>query len=177
MHMTSNAEEHVERQATYIGLVGLFLSLCAAFLLRERHEGEELDVQPLDVALLGIATFRLGRPAAYDKATESALAPFTATERDESGAGQTVVAKGCRREGDRIATRPRRFAALPDLHRHVDCSGRALRIGQGALANPRVPDDHERYGSPRDRRCGDRGTELPGRARRLQARYEQVELS
>ena len=92
--MTSRESAPMERRAAYMSLTGLFLSLFAAFSLRERRQGEQLDLRPFDLALLGFATFRLGRLAAYDKVTEWLRAPFTETRPDESGAGETVEPKG-----------------------------------------------------------------------------------
>jgi hypothetical protein len=45
------------------------------------------------MALLGLATFRLGRLLAYDKVSEPLRAPFTRVVADSSGAGDTVVAR------------------------------------------------------------------------------------
>ena len=86
--------EMVERRTTYVTLTGLFLSLLAAFSLRERRNRENLDLRPFDLALLGLATFRLGRAAAYDKVFETFRLPVAETKPDESGAGDTVVPKG-----------------------------------------------------------------------------------
>jgi hypothetical protein len=86
--------EVVERRTTYATLTGLFLSLLAAFFLRERRNRENLDLRPFDLALLGLATFRLGRLAAYDKVFETFRLPVAETRPDETGAGDTVVPKG-----------------------------------------------------------------------------------
>jgi hypothetical protein len=83
-----------ERRTTYAGLTGLFLALLAAFALRERKNRENLVLQPLDLVLLGLATLRLGRLAAYDKVFETWRLPIAETRPDESGAGDTVVPKG-----------------------------------------------------------------------------------
>lgn len=84
----------VERRATYMTLTALFLSLFSAFVLRKRPDKEGIKLRPLDLVMLGLATFRLGRLAAYDKVTETFRAPFTETKPDSSGAGQSVVPKG-----------------------------------------------------------------------------------
>jgi hypothetical protein len=84
----------VERRAAYAGLSGLFVALLAAFALRERERHENLNLQPFDLALLGLATTRLGRMAAYDKVFETWRLPVTETRSDQSGAGKTVVPKG-----------------------------------------------------------------------------------
>lgn len=81
-------------RGTYLTLVGLFLGIFAAFGWREKDEREPLKLAPLDLALLGLATFRGGRIAAYDRVTEPLRAPLTETQPDEYGAGENVVAAG-----------------------------------------------------------------------------------
>lgn len=83
------ADQH-EEGGTYLTLLGIFLSLFAVFAARTR-KGYEL--KPFDLALLGLATYRAGRLIAYDKVTGPLRAPFTRTEKDESGE-EHVVAKG-----------------------------------------------------------------------------------
>jgi hypothetical protein len=86
--------EVVERRTTYVTLTGLFTSLLAAFALRERRNHENLELRPFDLVLLGLATFRLGRLAAYDKVFETFRLPVAETRPDETGAGDTVVPRG-----------------------------------------------------------------------------------
>ena len=84
--------ERVERRSTYVALIGLFVSLFAAFSTRlMRGRGE---VKPLDLALLSMATFRAGRMIAYDQVLGPVREPFTETRPDESGAGDTTVPEG-----------------------------------------------------------------------------------
>jgi hypothetical protein len=92
--MPSDTHTSQEKRATYLTLIGLFLGLFAAFSTRERQTGDDLELRPLDLTLLGLATYRAGRLAAYDKVTEPLREPFTETQPDDSGAGQTVVAQG-----------------------------------------------------------------------------------
>jgi hypothetical protein len=94
MPMPRDAKDRREQRATYLTLIGLFFSLFAAFSRRERERGDDPRLRPFDFALLGLATYRAGRLAAYDKVTEPLRAPFTETKEDESGAGETVEAKG-----------------------------------------------------------------------------------
>lgn len=91
--MPANKPEAQER-ATYLTLTGLFLTLFAAFsgLFRKRMDAFEL--RPFDFALLGLAAFRAGRLASFDKVTQPLREPFTATKPDETGAGENVVAEG-----------------------------------------------------------------------------------
>ena len=84
--------EQVERRSTYVALIGLFLSLFATFSTRVMRGSGEL--KPLDVALLGVATFRAGRMVAYDQVLGPVREPFTETQPDESGAGDTTVPEG-----------------------------------------------------------------------------------
>ena len=90
----STVDEVTERRAAYAGLSSLFVALLSAFALRERKHRQNLNLQPFDLALLGLATARLGRLAAYDKVFETWRLPVTETKTDQSGAGETVVPKG-----------------------------------------------------------------------------------
>jgi Protein of unknown function (DUF1360) len=94
MPMPRDAKDRGEQRATYLTLIGLFFSLFAAFSRRERERGDDPRLRPFDFALLGLATYRAGRLAAYDKVTEPLRAPFTETKPDETGAGMTVVPQG-----------------------------------------------------------------------------------
>ena len=91
--MASHGRVRQER-ATYLTLVGVFLGLFAAFSRREQDEKRPLTLAPLDLAMLGLTTYRAGRLAAYDRVTEPLRAPFTETVPDEYGADQNVVAGG-----------------------------------------------------------------------------------
>lgn len=92
--MSADHDTLNERRVTYLTLTGLFLSLFAAFAMRARGRRGALDLRPFDLAMLGLATFRLGRLAAYDRVTEALRMPFATTAPDSSGAGKTVVPRG-----------------------------------------------------------------------------------
>ncbi len=92
--MASRTADVQQQRATYLTLIAAFLSLVAFFARRERGRDDELELRPIDLALLGLASYRAGRLAAYDRVTEPLRAPFTETKEDESGAGETVEAKG-----------------------------------------------------------------------------------
>ncbi len=49
---------------------------------------------PTELAMLGLASHRIGRMLAFERVGEPFRAPFTATVPDESGADATVVARG-----------------------------------------------------------------------------------
>jgi hypothetical protein len=84
--------ELTERRSAYVALIGVFFSLFAAFSTRAvRGSGA---IKPLDLALLGLATFRAGRMVAFDQVLEPVREPFTEKEPDESGAGETTVPEG-----------------------------------------------------------------------------------
>jgi hypothetical protein len=87
-------EDLTERRTTYAGLNGLFLALLAAFAYRQRNKRDNLELRPFDLALLGMATLRVGRLVAYDKVFETWRLPVAETQPDESGAGDTIVPKG-----------------------------------------------------------------------------------
>ena len=70
-----------KRRATYLTLIGIFGGCYAAFSAWEQKRGEELDIGALDLAMLGLATYRVGRVVAFDAVTEPLRAPVT-EERD-----------------------------------------------------------------------------------------------
>ena len=83
-----------QERMTYVTLVGLFLSLLGAFALREKDRKRPFDLEPRDLALFGLATYRAGRIVAYDRVAEPFRAPVTETVPDEYDAGENVVAEG-----------------------------------------------------------------------------------
>ena len=48
----------------------------------------------LGLAMLGLASHRIGRMVAFERVAEPLRGPFTATVPDDSGADETVVARG-----------------------------------------------------------------------------------
>ncbi len=84
----------LSRRATYVGLSSLFASLFAAFAFYEQRRGRSNEFKPFDLAMLGLATYRLGRMVAYDKVFEAERAPFADTVPDPTGAGETVTPRG-----------------------------------------------------------------------------------
>jgi hypothetical protein len=79
-----------EEYETKLALIGLFFALFAA-LAPKRGKTKGQDISGLDITMLGFATLRAGRLMSYDRVTEPVREPFTETEPDESGAGDTVV--------------------------------------------------------------------------------------
>jgi hypothetical protein len=95
MNMPSQNNGEIEKQATYFTLTGLFSAIFVAFAAQyKRRHRKKLELRPLDLGLLGMATYRLGHLAANDKVLEFVRKPFTQTVPDESGAGLTVQPKG-----------------------------------------------------------------------------------
>jgi hypothetical protein len=115
--MTTNQRGQQEQRATYLSLMGLFTTLFTTFALSQRKE-QPLEITPMDLALLSLATYRGGRLIAYDKVTEPLRSAFASTEPDESGAGETVTPKG---------TGARR--ALGELISCPTCAGTWLAAG------------------------------------------------
>ena len=86
-----------QEYATKLSLIGIFLSVFAAFVSRLsfwRRERGEFNLKPFDLVLLGFATLRLGRLIAYDQVTEPLRQPFAKTVPDDTGAGNTVEPRG-----------------------------------------------------------------------------------
>jgi hypothetical protein len=91
---TNSQQDARQRRTAYLALGSFFWALFAAFNLRARQQGDSLHIRPFDLLLLVLATFRLGRLAAFDKVTEPLRRPFTKTVPDQTGVGQTVVPAG-----------------------------------------------------------------------------------
>ena len=89
----SDTQKHQERM-TYVSLVGLFVTLLGAFAFRERNQKRVFSLDPHDLALFGLATYRAGRVVAYDRVSEPFRDPVTETVPDEYQAGENVVAEG-----------------------------------------------------------------------------------
>jgi len=53
-----------------------------------------VELELLDIVLIGIATFRLGRMIAFDRIMDPLRAPFSKVVDDNSGEGKTVVPRG-----------------------------------------------------------------------------------
>src|SRR3954467_14227807 len=88
----SDSQKREERM-TYMSLVGLFMTLLGAFAFRERGQKRAFTVDPRDLALFGLATYRASRLVAYDRVAEPFRDPVTETVPDEYHAGENVVAE------------------------------------------------------------------------------------
>ena len=53
-----------------------------------------VELELLDIVLIGIATFRLGRMIAFDRIMDPLRVPFSKVVDDNSGEGKTVVPRG-----------------------------------------------------------------------------------
>lgn len=74
-----------------------FFLAFAGFIYWASTWGEGLDTFRLDgleLLLLGFATMRLGRLVAFSQVMEPFRAPFAVTVPDDSGAGESVIARG-----------------------------------------------------------------------------------
>jgi hypothetical protein len=88
----ASTRESNERRATYLGLIGLFLSTFGAASLV--NPKQRFQPRPFDLVMLALATFRVGRMIAYDKVLHPIRDPFTETVPDPTGAGDTVEPEG-----------------------------------------------------------------------------------
>ncbi len=82
---------------TKISLTVIFLGGVLLFLISGQFFGSGMKnfrLDWLDLLLLSLATYRLGRLIAFDRVTEPLRAPFARTVRDVTGAGSTVIARG-----------------------------------------------------------------------------------
>ena len=77
------AEPEQRERLTYVTIVGVFFTLLGLLVTRERKAARPFDPSPRDLALLGAATFRVGRIAAFSRVTEPLRDPVTQTVPDE----------------------------------------------------------------------------------------------
>lgn len=79
-------------RALKLSLASVFLA--ASGLAGARGRGGNALGDPLEIGLTGLAAHRIGRMVAFEKVAEPLREPFTRTVPDESGADDTVVARG-----------------------------------------------------------------------------------
>src|SRR3990170_7047199 len=70
-----------------LGLLAYWVEVKAGWL-------KILELTAMDVILIGLATFRLGRMIAFDRIMDPLRVPFTKVVDDSSGEGKTVVPRG-----------------------------------------------------------------------------------
>jgi hypothetical protein len=83
-----------QTRATKLTLMSLFLGVLATFAARLVHKERDVDLKPFELLVLGLASFRVGRMIAFEGVAAPLREPFTVTQPDPSGVGQTVVAAG-----------------------------------------------------------------------------------
>ena len=82
----------VEGRLLKLTLIGTFLTSIG---LTGTTRGRDLPrIGPFELLLLGLASYRIGRMIAFERVAQPLREPFTATVPDESGADETVVARG-----------------------------------------------------------------------------------
>ena len=69
-----------QKRATYLSLMGVFASIFAITSRETKKKHDTRGITPLDLALVGLATYRTGRLIAFDQVTEPLRAPFTEAE-------------------------------------------------------------------------------------------------
>lgn len=93
-----NSRDRVLKQQEYaakLALVFVFLGGFGAVVwIGRKIAAGEFQPNALDLLLLGLAAFRLGRLVAYDLIMEPLRSPVAHTIPDESGAGDNVEARG-----------------------------------------------------------------------------------
>ena len=92
--MPSDTQADMQRRATYVALSSAFTALFTVFSFIEHRRGKTEAFTALDLAMLGLASYRTGRMVAYDKVFETERMPFAETVPDPTGAGETVVPRG-----------------------------------------------------------------------------------
>ncbi|MDQ3346219.1 MAG: DUF1360 domain-containing protein [Chloroflexota bacterium] len=79
-------------RALKLTLVGTFLASIA--VAGRQASGRKSARDPLDLVLMGLASYRIGRMVAFERVGEPLREHFTAEVPDESGVDDTVVARG-----------------------------------------------------------------------------------
>jgi hypothetical protein len=82
---------------TKLAFTAIFLGGVLFFLISGQFFGsgiKDFRLDWLDLLLLSLATYRLGRLIAFDRVAEPLRSPFARTVRDVTGAGNTVIARG-----------------------------------------------------------------------------------
>jgi hypothetical protein len=74
--------------------MSVFLGILGTFAARLVKRDRDVVLRPFDLLMLGLSSFRIGRMIAFEGVAAPLREPFTATQLDDSGAGQTVVATG-----------------------------------------------------------------------------------
>ncbi len=86
-----------QEMASKITLIGIFMAIFTAFVsgnINRKHGRREYHMKPFDWLQLILSTLRLGRLIAFDRVADPIRKPFTETVPDETGAGETVEARG-----------------------------------------------------------------------------------
>jgi hypothetical protein len=92
--MASDQDALREQRMTYSVLTVIFFSLFGLFSLLTGRKKQARELKPMDLVMLGLSTFRMGRMVSYDLVFQNYRAPFNKTVPDPTGAGDTVVPAG-----------------------------------------------------------------------------------
>jgi hypothetical protein len=92
--MTSDQNALKEQRMTYSALTVIFFSLFGLFSLLTGRKKQARDLKPMDLVMLGLSAYRMGRLVSYDLVSQNYRALFTETVPDPTGAGDTVVPAG-----------------------------------------------------------------------------------
>jgi hypothetical protein len=90
----THLDEQEQTRATKLTLISIFLGVLATFAGQVVRREQDVSLRPFDLLLLGLSSFRMGRMIAFEGVAAPLREPFTDTQLDGSGAGQTVVAAG-----------------------------------------------------------------------------------
>ncbi len=76
----NGSSDKTQKRATYLSLMGVFTIIFAVTSREAKRQYATRGIAPLDLALVGLATYRTGRLVVFDEVTEPIRAPFTDTE-------------------------------------------------------------------------------------------------
>ncbi|MBN1661258.1 MAG: DUF1360 domain-containing protein [Anaerolineae bacterium] len=92
--MASDQNTLREQRMAYSALTVIFFSLLGLFNLLTGRKKKTRKLKPMDLAMLGLSAYRMGRLVSYDLVFQNYRASFTETMPDPTGAGDTVMPAG-----------------------------------------------------------------------------------
>lgn len=92
--MTLDRNAVRQQRTTYSLLTLTFFGFFGLFNVLTGRKKEARELKPMDLAMLGLSAYRMGRLVSYDLVFQNYRALFTETVPDPTGAGDTVAPTG-----------------------------------------------------------------------------------
>lgn len=130
----------VGERAAKLALAGVFLGGLSVFSAVLQGRDEQVQVEPLDLVMLGLATYRSGRLVAYERVAAPLREPVTPRPcRTQRSRGDRGGRRG------RVALDAGGAGVLPGLRGDVGGGRAGLRATTRAAPDAGLPGDHERH--------------------------------